>query len=554
MLFRPAFRRIALIALISAPIAASAGVELAVVSTSPGLNGANVDWVAPVSITFDRPVDRATFTSRTFWAFGRISGTAVGSIEFSNADQTVTLRPNRRFQAGEVVTVFLANSVRGADTAPLRSAGYSWQFVTRVRCAAFNLNQIDSFSNRVANVQTRIYGGITTDFNGDGAVDIATINEVSADMRMFLNANDGTGLMQPMLSPPLALLDEVSPNESGDFNRDGLADFAVASSNTSNVCFALGNGDGTFAPAQFLATGARPHGVAIADADGDGDADVLTGNSSGSNISLFINDGNGVFSAGGSFDGGCGGEYGLIAADMTQDGILDVIVGCQSSEDAVVCRGNGDGTFTPLTPQDIGGECWVINAADMNGDGFLDIVSGNSFNANGAILFGDGAGGLAAPVTYAAPGHTPSSDVGDLDGDGDLDWILSSFGGGAWRVYENIGGGVFQFVEDIPAPANPSCSALADLDNDGDLDVVLFDEIADVVILLENTAEPPPGDLDLDGDVDLSDLAGLLAAFGTCDGDPGFNPAADVDANDCVDLADLAGLLSAFGTTCGHFL
>ncbi|MCA9243328.1 MAG: VCBS repeat-containing protein [Phycisphaerales bacterium] len=525
--------------------------QLTVVSTSPGMNASNVDWYAPISVTFDRAVNRSTVTSRTFWAFGRYSGTAVGVISFSNGDQTVTLTPDRRFQAGEVVTVFLANSLAAADTSNLRSAGYSWQFLTRVRCGGLNLSQIDSFTNRVANVQTRIYGGITTDFNGDGAIDIATINEVSADMRMFLNRNDGTGLMQPMLSPPLALQDEVSPNETGDFNRDGHADFAVASSNTNNACFALGNGDGTFAPAQFLATSSRPHGVAITDADGDGDVDVLTANSVGSDISLFINDGNGVFSSGGAFEGGCDGEYGLIAADMTQDGILDVVVGCQFGEQAVVMRGNGDGTFTPMTPQSIGGECWVINAADVNGDGFLDIISGNSFNANGAILMGDGAGGLAAPVTYPAPGHTPSTDVGDLDGDGDLDWVLSSFGGGAWRIYRNLGNGTFQFVQDIPAPSNPSCSALADLDNDGDLDIVLFDEIADVVILYENTVDPPLGDIDLDGDVDLSDLAGLLAAFGTCDGDAGFNPGADLDDSGCIDLGDLAGLLSEFGTTCG---
>ncbi len=58
---------------------------------------------------------------------------------------------------------------------------------------------------------------------------------------------------------------------------------------------------------------------------------------------------------------------------------------------------------------------------------------------------------------------------------------------------------------------------------------------------------PLPGDIDGDGDVDLTDLAGLLAAYGTCIGDPGYNPAADIDGNGCVDLPDLAALLSHYG-------
>jgi hypothetical protein len=57
------------------------------------------------------------------------------------------------------------------------------------------------------------------------------------------------------------------------------------------------------------------------------------------------------------------------------------------------------------------------------------------------------------------------------------------------------------------------------------------------------------GDVDGDGDTDLGDLAALLAAYDTCTGDPGFDPAADFDASGCVDLSDLAFLLADYG--CG---
>jgi hypothetical protein len=522
--------------------------ELIVQSTSPTRNASNVSPLATVSVTFDRPVMTATFTSQTFWAFGRSSGTAVGALSFSNSNQTVTLTPTRRFQVGEMVTVFLADSLRAADGTFLRTQGYSWQFMTRARCAGLNFQQLDSMSNfDETQSQTRIYGGITTDFTNDGWVDIATINEVSADMRLFVNRADGSGLYDDWLRPPLGLRDEVSPNEPGDFNRDGNADFAVASTFTSTLCIALGNGDGTFDPPQFLNTPNSPHGVGVLDVDGDGDTDIAVSCSGGNVVALYLNNGSGVFSGPTNIESGGDGEYGLIAADMNNDGILDLVVGARDSQDAVILRCNGNGTFTTTEVEDIGGSVWVIVAGDLNNDGNIDIASANSFSANGAILFGDGTGHFNPATTYPSTGHTASSDIGDVDGDGDLDWILSAFGGENWRLFTNNGNGVFTFHSDITAPSNPSCAAFLDCDNDGDLDLALFDEIADVVVILRNTATRAPGDINLDGIVDLGDLTLLLSGFGSSGG---ALEDGDINHDNVVDLTDLSLLLSSFGQGC----
>lgn len=69
-----------------------------------------------------------------------------------------------------------------------------------------------------------------------------------------------------------------------------------------------------------------------------------------------------------------------------------------------------------------------------------------------------------------------------------------------------------------------------------------------VRIDLVHFAPHVPGDVDGDGDVDLTDLALLLSSFGTCDGDPGYLPKADIDQSGCVDLVDLSILLANFGT------
>jgi hypothetical protein len=56
------------------------------------------------------------------------------------------------------------------------------------------------------------------------------------------------------------------------------------------------------------------------------------------------------------------------------------------------------------------------------------------------------------------------------------------------------------------------------------------------------------GDLDGDNDIDLADLAQLLANYGTPSG--AVYEDGDLDVDGDVDLADLAALLSVYGTTC----
>lgn len=59
-----------------------------------------------------------------------------------------------------------------------------------------------------------------------------------------------------------------------------------------------------------------------------------------------------------------------------------------------------------------------------------------------------------------------------------------------------------------------------------------------------------PEDFNGDGQIDLADLALLLAAYGSCYGDAAYDPKLDLDNDGCVGLSDLARLLAVYGTTC----
>lgn len=519
--------------------AARAG-TLTVLSHTPTRHALTVPIVTPIVVHFDRPVLPSSVNGRRFSALGRWSGAGAGTYTFSNGDQTVTLTPTRPFSAGEMVTVLLSHDLLAADSSPLRSAGYAYQFWTRTCPANLSFVAGTPFTNRVGGIQTRIYGAAATDMNEDGFLDLTTVNEVSADLRVFLNSADGQGNYDfPFHPPAFAIGVESSPNEPSDFNRDGHLDLASAASSSNRVDISFGVGDGTFSSSQVRAVPSAPHGLAVLDANGDGAMEVATSNTGGNNVSLLMNDGSGNFAAAVNFEGGGSGEYGLTAADMNNDGILDLVVGARTSQTVIIQRGNGNGTFTNLGSFNAGGSVWMLVCGDVNGDGHMDVTcANNGASSNGAILLGDGAGGLAAPVTYFGDPNV-ATDLGDFDGDGDLDWVLSSFSAGHWRLFTNNGVGTFAFVQTFPALNNPSCAVILDFDNDRDLDLALTDEIADVITLQKNDGTRLLGDFANDGDVDLGDYNQFAACFtgpggnasaACCFGD--FNGDGDIDCED----------------------
>jgi hypothetical protein len=443
-----------------------------------------------LAITFDRPVNAATITAASFRAYARWSGPVTGSFSFSNGNQTVTLTPARAFSAGETVTVNLANSILAQDGSPLRAAGYAYQFLTRTGVGSRSFEEIDVLTARIGNVHTRLYGGFAADLDHDGWLDLVAINEVSHDLRVFFNRDDGTGLFHPVFEPVTPIGVEASPNEPGDYDNDGEIDAAVVNSSDNTFSVVLGNGDGTFAPQTTYATGSGPHGIAVLDVDGDADWDVVTTAYNSSSLALRRNNGNGTFGAPTTFEGGGDGEWPVSAGDLNNDGIFDLVVGTANDQRMNVLLGNGNGTFAAPLSIASGGFTWMLALGDLNGDGNLDVTVANGGNANGAVLLGQGDGTLGAATTYPIGGSSIATDLGDLDGDGDLDWVVSSFGGGKAVFFKNLGNGSFVFDQEIFAPQTGSCAILFDFDNDSDLDVALVDELEDTVQLLQNRGNP----------------------------------------------------------------
>src|SRR5262249_9588979 len=140
----------------------------------------------------------------------------------------------------------------------------------------------------------RPYAVVAGDFNGDGIPDLTVGASGGAatgqpgTIAVLLGNGDGT--FQPA---QYTVIDGSSAVAAGDVNGDGNLDLAVTTSNA--VVILTGAGDGTFQQATFP-IGSGASSVALADIDGDGNADLVIAHSKG-DMSYLLGNGDGTFQA-----------------------------------------------------------------------------------------------------------------------------------------------------------------------------------------------------------------------------------------------------------------
>jgi hypothetical protein len=262
---------------------------------------------------------------------------------------------------------------------------------------------------------------VAADFNGDGILDLAVANYgpnySEGSVSILLGNGDGTFQNQ------VAYAAGVNPFGvmAADFNHDGILDLAVVNNNDPfGVSILLGNGDGSFQAPVLYPTSNNPREGVVADFNSDGNLDLAIGNcidnqmSEVFGVSILFGDGSGHFSSPVNY--GAGMSIQLLAdGDFDGDGKLDLVTANSGSNSVSFLKGNGDGTFQTNVDFPTGnGPMWVA-AADLNNDKAPDLVVANSADNTVSVLLNKGtdfsiSASPASPATVN-PGQTATSTV-----------------------------------------------------------------------------------------------------------------------------------------------
>lgn len=338
------------------------------------------------------------------------------------------------------------------------------------------------------------------DLNGDGFPDVVIGNwccDATVGITVFLSAGDGT------------LQKGVNYGSGGnwafvavaDFNKDGKLDIAALDNSTGTVQIYNGVGDGTFTAGPSITTGDTDSEYIVAgDLNGDGYPDLVVADRKGSNLGVILNDGTGglkplvpyaLFSPPSS----------VTVADVNGDGKLDLIAPEGPCACVAVRLGNGDGTFQPELDTAVGNLPFQVAVGDLNGDGKMDfaVTIDDTVNGQGvqvALGNGDGTFQPASAVyptslqaTFFYNPYPTYLRLVDLDGDGKLDAVYTNRNYGTVGVMYGVGNGTFYDPVEYPTAGFSVGLALADVNGDGAVDVVTTsNDVSEVAVLLNNSS------------------------------------------------------------------
>ncbi|MBN1186604.1 MAG: VCBS repeat-containing protein [Bacteroidales bacterium] len=452
-----------------------------VISTDPTQNAINVDRNTTIKVKFDSLMYANSFTNQTFVVSGLRIGLIQGSLNYTDADTSVTFTPAKDFCAGELVTIVVTKNVLTANLNQLDSA-FAFSFTTSTANGSGIFST--SIEYETGNFPVSIF---SADFDNDGDFDLSVANHLGANANILSNNGDGSFTDQK---------DYETPNGtyyifSADFNADRYIDLAVAGESVNIISILLNNGNNTFASKVDYETGSNPHAIVSTDLDSDGDLDLATANEVSNNVSVLLNNGDGTFNTKTDYSIEASSQS-INSADFDNDGDMDLVAtnGANSYTVSILLN-NGNGVFLERYDYSTGNDPFSVYPADFNADGNIDLAVAYRWTAVVTVLFNDGKGNFDFKLDFPTGYQSQSVISSDFDGNGFSDIALAQLESNTVSILLNNGDSTF--TPSINYSTGDFCVSVfsADFDGDGDMDLAAINGNSNTVSILFNKNSGP---------------------------------------------------------------
>lgn len=343
---------------------------------------------------------------------------------------------------------------------------------------------------------------VTGDFNRDGYPDVA-VAERSA-VEVYLSNGSGGYTLKATL--PAASPTQV---ETADVNHDGKLDLIVTSSSNPGVMIFRGAGDGTFLPSASIPTALPVYEVEPASLVTPAVADLVTrecdthSSPVKCSVRVYRNNGSGGYSAASNVINASthlnGIAYrGLVLADLNGDGKADLAVARQDGFD--VFAGIGNGTFAAPTHYAVTGGVLSLAVGSLRNNSWLDLIvgapysgcSGDPCQSYAEAYLNNGTGKFSLKSKNLVYGQFFVTS--DLDGDG-FPEIVGVNGGhfsGNLQYLRGHGNGYFDAALSVASPDTGFVPVARDMTLDGRHDLLYPEDLPADVRILTNTNTPSP--------------------------------------------------------------